>query len=86
MDQLITTFGIVIAAYGGQKRGYVNVGTHDWVQNPFETEIRYAFQAVLEGIDTGDRDCVCGCEAFPREETQQGCFAGTVRYEVLAMR
>ena len=63
---------------GGQERGHVNVRAHDGIEHPFETEVGYAFEAVLEGVDACDGDGRGWGETFAGEEAEQGRFARAV--------
>jgi hypothetical protein len=51
--QFISTFRVHISTDGRQEFWDGYVGSHNWVQYPFNSEICYAFEAVKERVDTG---------------------------------
>lgn len=78
VDELVAAFRVVLSADGVEQCDHVDVGADDGVQDPFQAEVGYAFEAVLERVDAGDRDGVRGGHAFTGEEAEEGGFAGAV--------
>ena len=78
----------MVAPHGGEEGGDINVGTDDGIQDPFETEVGDAFQAVFEGVVARDGDGRGWGKTFAREEAEESCLAGAVGWvgpERLAM-
>lgn len=69
LDQFVSSLGVMCASYRREELANSNVGSYDGVQHPFETEIGYTDERVLEGIKAGDGDCGGRSEPFAGEET-----------------
>lgn len=80
IHQLVSSVRVVVTAHGGEEGRYIDVGPDDRVENPFETKVGYAFETFLERVDARNRDSSGRCETFAREESEEGRFAGAVRW------
>ena len=69
LNEFVPPIWVVVATYGAEERGHVDVGADDRVENPFETEVGYPLEAFFEGIYAADGDGGGGGETFAREET-----------------
>jgi hypothetical protein len=82
--ELVAALRVVVAADGGQQRGHVDICAHDRVEHPFETEVGYAFEAHLEGVDACDGDGAGGGHALAGEEAEERRFSCAVGWGMLA--
>lgn len=68
----------MVASYGLEQLVDSNVGAHDRVKYPFETEIGDAFGVLFERVQAADLDGAAWGEAFAGEEAEEGGFARAV--------
>lgn len=78
VHELGAAVGEGAAADAVEQGGHVDVGAHDGVEDPFETQVGDALEAGGEGVDAGDGDGVGGGEAFAAQEAEERGFAGAV--------
>jgi hypothetical protein len=76
--EFVAALRVVVAADGFEQFGHGDVAAHDRVQDPFEAQVGYSFEAGGEGVPAADVDRAGGRHAFAAQEAEEGCFARAI--------
>lgn len=68
LDEFVATSGIGVSPNTGEESRDIDVGADDWVEDPFDAEIRYASEIRGEGVEAVDGDGVSRGKTFSTEE------------------
>ena len=68
LDEFVATSGIGVSPNTGEESRHIDVGADDWVEHPFNAEIRDASEICGERVEAVDGDGVSRSKTFSTEK------------------